>query len=142
MRPGIVVHPGGSFNLPALANTISHRSPLISRATSTNVGGVVFIVILVLVAVSIIFCAALVFIILKNKRKRRQRQRQIEVTEPAVVHEYRQLEDMDSAHNMPSELPPENQVKDPIPLQRAELQSDVNEVPKIQQLDGSPAPVC
>lgn len=65
----------------------------------------------------------------------------MEESKPNVAHEYRQLEDMESGPPGIQELPPENQIADLTPYQRVELQSDVNEIPKIQQLDGFAAPV-
>ncbi|KAF2242269.1 hypothetical protein BU26DRAFT_157778 [Trematosphaeria pertusa] len=141
-RHGIVVHPGAAIDFSALARPIPRPSNLLARATSTGttIGGIIFIIVLVLIVIGIIFAAVVLILIWKNKAQRRKRQRQMEATKPAARHEYRVLEDTESGNGGLHELPQDNQVGDPVPYQTVELQADVNEVPRVQQLDGYTAP--
>ncbi|KAF2463094.1 uncharacterized protein BDR25DRAFT_347461 [Lindgomyces ingoldianus] len=126
-----------------IGGSLSRVTHLLPRATtaSTTAAGIIIIIILIITGIAVIFCIVVGIIIAKNKIQARRRQKIMEASRPTNQHEYRALEDMEPGSGGIQELPPDNQVEDPVPLQKVELQADTNAIPTVQQLDGFTAPV-
>ena len=131
----IVIAVGSSaIDFAALTRpAVSHESHLSKR--EVNAGGIVLIIIMVLTAVSIIFCVIVGMIICKNKAQAKKRQQRMEASRKVDNQgTYTVLEDMEPGGIQ--EMPTNRAVKAGV-----ELEGTINEVPRLQQLDGFTAPV-
>ncbi|KAJ4298990.1 hypothetical protein N0V90_004234 [Kalmusia sp. IMI 367209] len=132
---GITVH-SGAIDFSALARPAPPTS-LVSRAasnTTRRIWIITGIVILVSLVVGGIFCCVVLGLMYKKKQERKKRN--IDLGGTNANHRYRPVEDMELGYQGVQELPAENYGLG----YKAELPSDVNEVPKVQQLDGYIAP--
>ncbi|KAF9729437.1 hypothetical protein PMIN01_12301 [Paraphaeosphaeria minitans] len=132
-RPGIAARPGTvDFSaFPGLA-----PSSLVARASVADttrriwmITGVVVLVSLVIIGV---FCAVVLCLMHKKKRQRQKQRTYLGASD--TNHRYCPVDNMELLHEGVQELPAENSFGGG--GAKAELGSDFNEVPRVQQLDG------
>ncbi|KAF2870413.1 hypothetical protein BDV95DRAFT_595918 [Massariosphaeria phaeospora] len=133
--PGILYHSNPGIDFLALARPSTHTTKLVSRATMEFTPLGIFLIVLgAIIGIGLLFCGVVGCIMLKNVHQKHKRERKFQQLKPTVQHQYQALEDMETTGV--HEMPPDNQIRDTVPYQRAQLESGFNEVPRVAQLDG------